>query len=51
MFPIRDTIPSKNYPVVNHTIIGINVILFLVEMAQGANLDRFVYIYGLVPAR
>jgi len=51
MFPIRDTIPSKNYPVVNNTIIGINIILFLFEMSQGANLDRFVYIYGLVPAR
>jgi membrane associated rhomboid family serine protease len=23
----------------------------MVEMAQGANLDRFIYIYGLVPAR
>jgi len=51
MFPIRDTIPSKNYPVVNNTIIGIHVILFLFELSQGANLDRFVYIYGLVPAR
>ena len=51
MIPIRDTIPSKNYPVANTTIIGINVILYLIEMAQGANLDRFVYIYGLVPAR
>lgn len=51
MIPIRDTIPSKNYPVVNTTIIGINVILYLIEMAQGPNLDRFVYIYGLVPAR
>jgi membrane associated rhomboid family serine protease len=51
MFPIRDTISSKNYPVVNNTIIGINVVLFLFQMSQGANLDRFVYIYGLVPAR
>ncbi|MBW1608804.1 MAG: rhomboid family intramembrane serine protease, partial [Deltaproteobacteria bacterium] len=51
MIPIRDTIPSKNYPVVNHTIIGINVALYLFEMSQGANLDRFIYIYGLVPAR
>jgi membrane associated rhomboid family serine protease len=51
MIPIRDTIPSKNYPVVNNTIIGINVVLYLFEMAQGVNLDRFVYIYGLVPAR
>jgi rhomboid family protein len=51
MIPIRDTIPSKNYPIVNHTIIGINVALYLFEMSQGANLDRFIYIYGLVPAR
>lgn len=51
MLPIRDTIPSKNYPVVNNTIIGINVVLFLFEMYQGVHLDRFVYTYGLVPAR
>ena len=51
MIPIRDTIPSKNYPVVNNTIIGINVVLYLFEMSQGANLNRFIYIYGLVPAR
>jgi hypothetical protein len=51
MIPIRDTIASKNYPVVNYTIIGINVVLFLFELSQGANLDRFLYIYGLVPAR
>ena len=51
MIPIRDIIPSKNYPVVNNAIIGINVILYLVEMAQGAGLERFIYIYGLVPAR
>jgi rhomboid family protein len=51
MIPIRDTIPSKNYPIANTTIIVINVILYLIEQAQGPNLDRFVYIYGLVPAR
>ncbi len=51
MIPIRDTIPSKNYPIVNTTIIGINVILYLLEMSQGGDLNRFVYVYGLVPAR
>jgi membrane associated rhomboid family serine protease len=51
MIPIRDTIPSKTYPVVNYVIIGINVVVFLFEKSLGANLDRFVYIYGLVPAR
>jgi len=51
MIPIRDTIPSKTYPVVNYVIIGINVVVLLFEKSLGANLDRFVYIYGLVPAR
>ena len=51
MIPIRDTTPSKNYPIVNTVIIGVNIFLFLVEMAQGNALDRFIFIYGLVPAR
>ncbi len=51
MIPIRDTIPSKNYPIANTTIIGINVIVYLIELVQGPNLNRFVYMYGLVPAR
>jgi membrane associated rhomboid family serine protease len=32
-------------------LIGINVFIYLVQLSQGANLDRFIYIYGLVPAR
>ena len=51
MIPLRDTIRSKNYPVVNTTIISLNVLLFLVELAQGQRLDQFIFTYGLVPAR
>jgi membrane associated rhomboid family serine protease len=51
MIPIRDTTPSKNYPVVNSCIIGINVLIYLIQLGQGADLDRFIYIYGLVPVR
>jgi len=53
MIPIRDTIPSKNYPVVNTTLIGINIVVFLIQMSQGQGigLDRFIYTYGLVPGR
>jgi membrane associated rhomboid family serine protease len=51
MIPIRDTLSSKNYPVVNSAIIGLNVLVYLIQMAQGGQADRFVYIYGLVPAR
>lgn len=51
MIPIRDTVPSRNYPIVNNIIIAINILVYLVQMAQGAGGDRFIYIYGLVPAR
>ena len=51
MIPIRDTTPSKTVPVVNNTIIGINVVFFLVQMAQGPAQNQFVYLYGLVPAK
>jgi membrane associated rhomboid family serine protease len=51
MIPLRDTIQSRNYPVVNTAIIGLNVLLFFVELSQGPRLDRFIITYGLVPAR
>jgi membrane associated rhomboid family serine protease len=51
MIPIRDTTPSKNVPVVNNVLIAMNVVVFLVELMQGPGMDRFVFTYGLVPAR
>jgi len=51
MIPLRDTIRSKNYPVINTTIIVLNVLVFFIELAQGQGLNRFIYTYGLVPAR
>lgn len=51
MIPIRDTVPSKNYPVVNTALIGINVLVFLMQLAQGPNLDQFIHLYGLIPVR
>jgi membrane associated rhomboid family serine protease len=51
MIPLRDTLRSHNYPIVNNSIIVINVMVYIFEMAQGHNLDGFLYIYGLVPAR
>ena len=34
MFPIRDTIPSKNYPIVNNALIAVNVLVFLLQLTQ-----------------
>ena len=51
MIPIRDTIRSETYPIVNSLIIAVNVLVFFVELSQGRELQKFFYIYGLVPAR
>ena len=50
MIHIRDTLASRNVPVVNNGLIVINVVVFLFEKAQGPELDRFIYYFGLVPA-
>jgi len=51
MIPIRDTIQSRSYPVVNSLIIGANVLVYLFQLAEGPNLQRFFLTYGLVPVR
>jgi membrane associated rhomboid family serine protease len=51
MIPIRDTIPSKSYPIVNNSLIMINIAVYLVQLLQGSNLENFILTYGLVPAR
>jgi len=51
MIPIRDAIRSKNFPAVNVLLIGLNVIAFLWELAQGPDLKEVFYLYGIVPLR
>lgn len=51
MIPLRDTIPSRRFPIVNIVLIVANVVTFLGETLMGvAGLERFVMEYGLVPA-
>jgi len=51
MIPIRDTIQSKNYPIVNNLIIGVNIFVYLIQMSQGSDQNIFIFTYGLVPAK
>ncbi len=56
MIPLRDTIPSRRFPVVNTTFIALNVLVFLfeflVEIAMGPEaLESLIMTWGLVPAR
>ena len=51
MIPLRDTVPSKGYPIINIGLIVANVLVYLVELSQGKALHQFIITYGLVPAR
>ena len=51
MIPIRDALRSKNFPAVNILLIGLNVVAFLWELAQGPDLKEVFYFYGIVPIR
>ena len=52
MIPLRDSIPTRYPPVMVWSLIGINVMVFMVELGlpeQG--LQTFFYLFGIVPAR
>lgn len=51
MLPIRDTTPSKNFPVVNVTLIVINGLVFLYQLSLGPQMEQLFFEYGLVPVR
>jgi membrane associated rhomboid family serine protease len=53
MFPIKDTIPARSFPVVNWLLIIANLAVFvLVELPLGpGQLERLVFTYGVVPAQ
>src|SRR5262245_56578527 len=49
MFPFRDNIPSRTFPIITILIIVINVFVFLYELSLGRGLERFIMQYGVVP--
>jgi len=52
MFPIRSAVPYRYAPVVTWTLIAANCIVFLIQASLGpADLEAFVFAFGLVPAR
>jgi len=51
MIPLRDTIDSRGYPIINTALIIGNSLVYLVQLGQGEALQKFIITYGLVPAR
>ncbi|MBU7044099.1 MAG: rhomboid family intramembrane serine protease [Theionarchaea archaeon] len=53
MLPVRDFRPTRIFPVVTYTIIGINVIIFIGELLLDGMgyLDWFYYEFAVIPAQ
>lgn len=51
MLPIRDSNPSYSTPIVNYSLICINVFVFFIEITSSIGMELFIYKWGLVPAR
>ncbi|MCK4839251.1 MAG: rhomboid family intramembrane serine protease [Desulfobulbaceae bacterium] len=51
MFPLKDNISARRFPVVNLWLIFVNVVCFAYEFRLGPGLDGFIRLYGFVPAR
>ncbi len=52
MIPLKDDNPSRTRPYVTWTLIAINIVVFLFQLAMDAagNLDQIVYAAGVIPA-
>ncbi|MBC7286996.1 MAG: rhomboid family intramembrane serine protease [Armatimonadetes bacterium] len=51
MIPIKDNIPSRNYPIVNIALIWANFVVFAIELAAGPAAREIVAMWGMTPAR
>ena len=52
MIPLRDTNRSRNFPLMNWILIGINVLVFIFELGLSTGeLQDFINTYALVPSR
>jgi membrane associated rhomboid family serine protease len=51
MFPLKDNIPAKKFPIVNIGLIVINIIFFIYQVSYGQRVDQLITSLGFIPAR
>jgi membrane associated rhomboid family serine protease len=51
MIPLRDSTPSRHFPLVTVFLILINLYIFYYQSQLGADFEKFIYIFGMIPAR
>ena len=49
MIPIRDEIPTRRFPLINYTLIALNVLVYLFQSMLGPNEQALVYEFALIP--
>lgn len=50
MIPIKDELRSRRFAVVNYALIAINLLVFGLELMQGADLNSFVERHAFIPS-
>ncbi len=50
MIPIRDQIPTRRTPVVNHLLIAANIIVFALMWLAGSAQEALVYQFAMIPS-
>ena len=51
MFPLRDDVPSRHFPLVTVSIVVVNVVVFLLQVLAGPAASSIAELFGIVPAR
>jgi hypothetical protein len=51
MIPLRDNIPSARPPYINYFLIGLNCLVFFMELSAGPRLPGLLDTFGFVPGR
>ena len=51
MIPLKDDIPSRTFPIVNISLILVNIFFFLVEVSLGDKLALLFNHFGVIPAK
>ncbi|MCP4005737.1 MAG: rhomboid family intramembrane serine protease [bacterium] len=51
MIPLKDSITSRRFPIVNYAMIGLCTLAFYMEFSAGAGLDELLHEHALIPAR
>lgn len=49
MIPLKDNIPSSTFPVVNISLIILNIAVFLYEVSLGPYLEKVIFLFGVIP--